>query len=233
MGTLYSVATPIGNLADITYRAVTVLQQVQAILCEDTRVTRRLLQHYAISTPTEVYHQFTTSGQIEKIIQRLQAGVNLAMVSDAGTPGISDPGSKLVQAAIAAGVTVVPIPGPSAVITALQASDVDTSEYMYLGFIPHKRGRQTLFKAIAAEERTVVVYESPHRLLKTLAVLAEQDKYIIVARELTKIHEEFIRGDSKTVYDQLKTRPSIKGECVIVIATSTAGTVKPRLDAEQ
>lgn len=233
MGTLYSVATPIGNLADITYRAVTTLQQVQAILCEDTRVTRRLLQHYAISTPTEVYHQFTTPEQIAKIIQRLQAGSNLAMVSDAGTPGISDPGSKLVQAAIAAGVTVVPIPGPSAVITALQASDVDTSEYIYLGFIPHKRGRQTLFKAIAAEQRTVVVYESPHRLLKTLAVLAEQDKYIIVARELTKIHEEFIRGDSKAVYDQLKARPSIKGECVIVIATSTAGTVKPHLNVEQ
>lgn len=217
MGKLYIVATPIGNLGDITYRAVETLQSVQLILCEDTRVTQRLLQHYQVTTPTRSYHQFTEPRVIEGYLERLRQGHNLAVVTDAGTPGISDPGSRLIQAALAAAIQVVPIPGPSAVITALQASGIDTSEFIFLGFLPHKRGRQRLLTEIIAEQRTVVIYESPHRLMKTLTALRDSLKYIVIARELTKLYEEYIRGSAEEVYTTMQQRPTIKGECVVII----------------
>jgi len=235
MGILYSVATPIGNLEDITYRAVTVLQSVSVILCEDTRVTRHLTERYAITTPLQHYDQFTQPRLLNGLIQRLEQGESIALVTDAGTPGVSDPGTRLVQAAIAAGITVCPIPGPSALITALQASGLDTSEFIFLGFLPHKRGRQAKLAAIAASDRTVIIYESPHRLLKTLAVLRTSNKYIVVGRELTKIYEEFVRGSAETVYEIFSKRPSIKGECVLIIGqapqtTATADTAVPHLN---
>lgn len=224
MGTLYSVATPIGNLEDITYRAVAILQSVSLILCEDTRVTKRLTEHYAISTHLQHYDQHTQSRQLENFIERLRSGENIALVTDAGTPGISDPGTRLVQAAIAAGITVCPIPGPSAMITALQACGLDISEFVFLGFLPHKRGRQTKLATIADETRTVIIYESPHRLLKTLHALRSSKKYIVVGRELTKMYEEFIRGYAEDVYMQFAQRPTIKGECVIVIGQAPSAT---------
>ncbi|EKD76723.1 MAG: methyltransferase [uncultured bacterium] len=218
MGILYSVATPIGNLEDITYRAVHILQSVQLILCEDTRVTKRLADRYTIKTPLKHYDQFTLPGALQGLIQRLLDGSDIALVTDAGTPGISDPGSRLVQAALAAQITVCPIPGPSACIAALQASGVDSSEFIFLGFLPHKHGRQTMLAQIVQETRTVIVYESPHRLLKTLAALRTSNKYIVVARELTKIYEEFVRGSAEAIYENFSKRSAIKGEFVLIIS---------------
>ena len=226
MGTLYTVATPIGNLADVTYRAIQTLRDVDLILCEDTRVTKRLLDHYQITTPTRSYHQHSKVSLDRNIIDQLQHDKNIALVTDAGTPGISDPGNRLVLAAIAAGVTVVPIPGPSAVITALQAAGVDTSQFMFYGFLPHKKGRQTLLKTITAAKHTVVFYESIHRLQKTMQALADSGKYIVVARELTKTFEEFIRGDAKSVAQRIASHPTLKGECVVVV--SVDDTAAPR-----
>lgn len=226
MGTLYTVATPIGNLADITYRAIEVLRTVDSILCEDTRVTKRLLDHYQITTPTRSYHQHSSPAVDRILLQQLLAGKQIALVTDAGTPGISDPGNRLVTAAIAAGIIVVPIPGPSAVITALQAAGVATSQFMFYGFLPHKKGRQTLLREIIAAPHTVVFYESIHRLQKTIQALANSGKYIVVARELTKMFEEFIRGDAKTVAQRIASHPTLKGECVVVV--SAADTAKPR-----
>lgn len=233
MGILYSVATPIGNLEDMTYRAVAILQSVSVILCEDTRVTKRLTEHYAIHTPLQHYDQHTQPRQLENLVERLRCGENIALVTDAGTPGISDPGTRLIQAAIAAGITVCPIPGPSAIGAAVQACGLDISEFVFLGFLPHKRGRQTKLAAISAEQRTVVLYESPHRLLKTLQALRSSKKYIVVGRELTKIYEEFIRGSAEDVYQKLAQRPTIKGECVLIIgqapfATASADTAALR-----
>lgn len=218
MGTLYTVATPIGNLEDITYRAVRILGSVDLILCEDTRVSRHLLEHYGISTPTRSYHQHSGAGIERSILEQLAAGKQLALISDAGTPAISDPGAKLIAEVIAAGHAVVPIPGPSAVITALQAAGVDTSEFEFLGFVPHKKGRQTMLQQVAEAEHTVVFYESIHRLEKTITALADSNKYIVVGRELTKQFEEFIRGDAATVAKQIQTHPTLKGECVVIVS---------------
>jgi 16S rRNA (cytidine1402-2'-O)-methyltransferase len=172
-GTLSIVATPIGNLEDMTYRAVRTLQEVDEILCEDTRTSSILLKHYAIQTPTQSFHAHTSPAKKEAIIQKLLRGSNLALISDAGTPGISDPGFVLIEAAIAAGITVVPIPGASAIITALCASGLDTHQFSYLGFAPLKKGRMTLFREIAESPYTSVLYESVHRLEKTLSQLQE------------------------------------------------------------
>jgi 16S rRNA (cytidine1402-2'-O)-methyltransferase len=218
MGTLYTIATPIGNLEDITYRAVRILGQVDLVLCEDTRVSRHLLDHYQITTPTRSYHQHSSQQTERFIAEQLAAGKQLALISDAGTPAISDPGAKLISSVIAAGHQVVPIPGPSAVITALQAAGVDTSEFTFLGFVPHKKGRQTMLQHIAAAEHTVVFYESIHRLEKTMTALADSKKYIVVARELTKTFEEFIRGDAARVAEKIKQHPTLKGECVVIVS---------------
>jgi len=221
MGTLYIVATPIGNLEDITLRALRILSEVKVVLCEDTRTTAKLLRAHHITTKTESYHARSVDSRTENIVIRLTLGEDMALVSDAGTPTISDPGSRLVSAARAAGVKVEPIPGASAVITALSAAGVPASEFLFLGFLPHKKGRQTLFREIGESKRTVVFYESPHRILKAMTSLLEvaPQKKVTLARELTKIYEEFISGSPAEVLETLKSdKNHQKGEFVVVVS---------------
>lgn len=224
MATLYIVATPIGNLEDITLRALRVLKEVDLILCEDTRTTKILLQKYGIKTPTASYHAHSTLAKAEKIFELLRGGKNLALVSDAGTPTISDPGVLLVRQIkekFGNEVTIVPIPGPSALITALSASGISSAEFLFLGFLPHKKGRETLFKEIAVCKRTVVFYESSHRILKTLASLGAhlgERRNIVLARELTKVYEEFLEGTALELISILeKTPKKQKGEFVVIV----------------
>ncbi len=218
---LYTIATPIGNLQDITLRALETLRSADVIICEDTRETQKLLREYDISGKRLVsYHAQSAKGSEEKLITMLlREGLTGALVSDRGTPGISDPGVRLICYAIARGIRVIPLPGACAFLTALQASGVDTSAFVYLGFLPHKKGRQTLLRAIAAEERTVVFYESPHRLVKALESLRTSTRHVIVARELTKLHEEFVRGTAEEVYAAFSEREQVLGECVVVVYT--------------
>ena len=220
MATLYIVATPIGNLEDITFRAVETLMKVDLIACEDTRHTKRLLERYKIITPCISYHQYSKAPQVQKIIQELKAGKNIALVTDAGTPGISDPGNKLVAAVSAyPDITVVAIPGPSALTAAASISGLPTDEFLFLGFLPHKKGRETLFKEINESQRTVIFYESTHRIVKTLERLAEvlpPQRQIAVARELTKQFETIYRGNTQEVLEKLKN-DSTKGEFVVIV----------------
>lgn len=224
MSTLYIVATPIGNLEDITLRAIRILKEVNLILCEDTRMTKRLLQKYGIETPTMSYHAQSKLSKVEKIIELLEGGRNLALVSDAGTPTISDPGVLLVsqiKEKFGGNISIVPVPGPSAVISALSASGVPASEFVFLGFLPHKKGRETLFKEIAETKRTVVFYESPHRIMKTLASLISHSpgKKVTIARELTKIHEEFVSGIPSELVDYYeKNKDKVRGEFVVIVS---------------
>lgn len=225
MSKLYIIATPIGNLEDITFRAVRILKECDMVLCEDTRMTRKLLSHYSIGTPTMSYHTHSKIGKVEKIFEMLEDGKDLALVSDAGTPTISDPGSilvSMVKEKFGTDVQVIPIPGPSAVVTMLSASGLPSSDFLFLGFLPHKKGRETLFKEILGSERTVVFYESPHRLEKSLASLAEYlepDRIVVVAREITKIFEDFVSGTpSEMVTFFTEHRDKIRGEFVLAVA---------------
>ena len=230
MATLYIVATPIGNLEDITLRAIRVLKEVDVVLCEDTRVTAKLLQKYDIKTPTLSYHSHSKLSKVEKIFSLLLEGKNLALVSDAGTPAISDPGSLLVSQirerisgvnGQISNASIVPIPGPSAAIAALSASGFPSSDFLFLGFLPHKKGRETLFKEIAESKRTVVFYESPHRIIKALTSLKEhlKNRKIAVARELTKIHEEFLSGTAEEVIEYFNAnKEKIRGEFVVMVS---------------
>ncbi len=223
MSSLYIVATPIGNLEDLTFRAVKVLESVDLILCEDTRVTKKLLQKYGIDKPTMSYHAQSKLSKLDTIFEYLNEGKNLALVSDAGTPGISDPGYQLISEVKEKlpEVSVVPIPGPSAVITALSAAGLPTHEFTFLGFLPHKKGRETLFKEIAAGERTMVFYESPHRILKTLESLVKfcPLKKVCIARELTKIYEEFKVGTPAEVLEYLdKNTEKQRGEFTVIVS---------------
>ncbi|HSE34483.1 MAG TPA: 16S rRNA (cytidine(1402)-2'-O)-methyltransferase [Candidatus Paceibacterota bacterium] len=224
MTTLFIVSTPIGNLEDITLRALRALKEVDLILCEDTRETAKLLARYEIAKPTMSYHAQSKLAKVEKIFALLEGGKNLALVSDAGTPTISDPGCLLVdqvRAHFGDRVAIVPIPGPSAVLSALSASGFPSSEFLFLGFLPHKKGRETLFKEIASAKRTVVFYESPHRIAKALASLAEHlepERRIMVSREITKIHEEHVRGTLAEVVGYFAAHPDhIRGEFVVVV----------------
>ncbi len=217
-GKLYIVATPIGNLSDFTFRAKEILENVDLVACEDTRHSGILLSHYKIDTPKLSFHSHSGQAKVDKIMAYLDEGKDVALISDAGTPGISDPGYVLIQAALEAGVDIIPIPGPSAVITALCASGLPTDKYLYLGFLPVKKGRQTIFKKIAASEHTVVFYESPHRLRKTLGQLGEHvaaDARVVVAKELTKIYENYYRGTLPEVLTAIPEKP--KGEYVVMI----------------
>ncbi len=218
MGTLYVVATPIGNLQDITLRALEILKTVDVVACEDTRVTKRLLDHYQIATNTISYHQHSKVGKIDFFVSKLKAGESVALVSDAGTPGISDPGRLLVQAAVNEGIKVETIPGPSAVAAALAISGLPTDRFIFLGFLPHKKGRETIIKEIAALDNTVVFYESVHRIIKTLEQLraAGLNRQLVVARELTKKFETVYRGRVDEVLEQL-SKDQIKGEFVVII----------------
>lgn len=217
-GKLYIVATPIGNLADLTFRAKEILETVDLIACEDTRHTGILLAHYGIKTERLSFHSHSGQAKVDKIMAYLDQGKNVALVSDAGTPGISDPGYVLIQSALKNDTQIIPIPGASAVITALCASGLPTDKYMYLGFLPVKKGRQTLFKFIADCDYTVVFYESPHRLKKTLEqlkIFLRPDARIVVAKELTKIYEAFYRGTINNILKILPENP--KGEYVVMI----------------
>lgn len=225
MSKFYVIGTPIGNLEDITFRAVETLKSVDLVLCEDTFMTKRLLERYSINTPTQSYHSQSTISKIEHILDLLQQGKNLALVSDAGTPGISDPGSLLIsmiKERLGAEVQIIPIPGPSAVIAALSASGVPTAQFVFLGFLPHKKGRQTLFKEIAEAERTMVFYESPHRILKTLESLKEvltPDRKVVIARELTKVFEEFVTGSAEEVLTYFTSHDDkVRGEFTVIVA---------------
>ncbi len=218
-GILYIIATPIGNLGDITLRALETLKKVDLIACEDTRHTKKLLFHYEIEKPLISFHQHSKAIKFDKIILKIQAGENVALVTDAGTPGISDPGNQLVEEAIASGIAVIPIPGVSALTTLASVSGIDMQKFFFMGFPPHKKGRETFFKKVAEVEFPVVYYESPHRLVKNLEMLKNfaPEKKIILGRELTKMFEEIIRGDAQEVLEYFqKNEDKIKGEITII-----------------
>lgn len=220
MAFLYVVGTPIGNLEDLTFRAKRLLSSVSVIACEDTRVTKKLLDHYAITTPTVSVHHHTPPAKLDELLNRVEQGHDVAVVTDAGMPGISDPGGKLVARAVERGLPVESVPGPSALTTAASLSGVPTDQFLFLGFLPHKKGRETLFKRIAATEETVVLYESPHRLLKTLQSLLAvvPTKHIVVCRELTKLHESVVRGTPAEVLQHYTDHPDqVRGEVVILV----------------
>lgn len=220
---LYIVATPIGNLSDITIRAIEVLSEIDIVLCEDTRQTQKILNHFNITKPTLSYHQHSKLSKINQIIDLLKQGKKLALVSDAGTPGISDPGNKLISELIEKGVNVkiVPIPGPSALTTALSISGFATDKFQFLGFPPHKKGRDKFFKNIKEIRGVAVFYESPYRIIKALEQLSDVigSRKVVVCRELTKIFESIYRGTCEEVLEQLKS-DLIKGEFVIVVDRS-------------
>lgn len=219
-GTLYLVATPIGNLADITYRAIEILQRVAVIACEDTRHTHKLLQHYGIKTKTVSYHEHNEQQRSDELIELLKQGRDVAVVSDAGTPGISDPGFRLVQAAIRHDVVVVPVPGPSALIAALIASGLSTDQFFFAGFLPPRSGaRQAKLNEIRSVKATLIFYEAPHRLAATLKDAYEilGDRKAVVARELTKIHEEIRRGFLSDLSQTFSAEEQARGEFVVLI----------------
>jgi 16S rRNA (cytidine1402-2'-O)-methyltransferase len=227
LGTLYIVATPIGNLEDITVRALRVLKEAGLIACEDTRQTRKLLEHYGISTPAISYHEHNEAERARDLVEKMLAGIDIALVSDAGTPLISDPGYRIVRAAVEASVPVVPIPGASAILGALSAAGLPTDSFRFGGFLPPKSTqRRKMLEELRGEPATLVFYEAPHRILEALedvtAVMG--NRQVVVARELTKMHEEFHRGTAGEVRTQLAARPSIKGEMTLLIAKAVAGS---------
>lgn len=219
-GTLYLVATPIGNLEDITLRGLRVLREADLIACEDTRQTRHLLEHFGISKPMLSYHEHNEAARAAEIVEKLQAGINIALVSDAGTPLISDPGYRAAAAAIAAGMPVVPIPGASAILAALAGSGLGTDDFRFCGFLPARSAaRRKTLESLAGEDSTLLFYEAPRRILETLADVEAvmPHRPVVVARELTKLHEEFLRGTASGVRAQLAARPSVKGEITLLI----------------
>lgn len=222
----YVVATPIGNMGDITLRAIETLKSVDLILCEDTRETKKILNKYNINKPTMSYHAQSKLAKTDKIFELLEEGKDLALVSDAGTPGISDPGAMLISkikedSNLRYSVDVVPVPGATALITALSASGLPIHEFTFLGFLPHKKGRETLFKEIAEAKRTMAFYESPHRILKTLESLIKfcPNKKVCLARELTKIYEEFKTGTPAELLEYLnQNSEKQRGEFVVLVS---------------
>ncbi len=217
---LYIVPTPIGNLADITLRALEILGTVDTILAEDTRTSSKLLKHYKIDKPLQSFHNFNEHRIVESLISRMQKGEVLALISDAGTPGISDPGFLIARASMQAGLSMECLPGPTAFVPALIKSGLAADRFAFEGFLPQKKGRQTMLKKLAEEERTMIFYESPHRLLKTLGQFAEYfggDRRISVSRELTKLFEETVNGSVDEVLQHFSEK-EIKGEFVIVVA---------------
>jgi 16S rRNA (cytidine1402-2'-O)-methyltransferase len=217
---LYLVPTPIGNLEDITYRAVRVLKEVDLIACEDTRTSGVLLSHYDIDTATTSYHEHNERKKAPQLVARLRAGQAIALISDAGTPGISDPGFYLARACWEADVEVTALPGPTAFVPALTASALPSDRFVFEGFLPKKKGRQTRLATLADEPRTFVLYEAPYRLLRTLDDLAEHcgpDRPAAVARELTKKFEEVRRGTLQSVRSYFATQDKVRGECVVLV----------------
>ena len=214
------VPTPIGNLEDITVRALRVLGEADVVACEDTRTSGVLLAHYGIETPRTSFHIHNERHKAAALVERMRAGEHVALVSDAGTPGVSDPGFLLVREAVAAGVRVEALPGPTAFVPALVASGLPSDRFVFEGFLPHKKGRQTRLRALADEPRTTVLYESPHRLVKLLGQLAEHcgpDRPAAVCREITKVHEETARGSVAELLADFGARPKVRGEIVVVV----------------
>ena len=224
-GTLYVVGTPIGNLEDITLRALRVLREVDQIACEDTRHTRKLLDRHGIAKPLVSYHEHNEQARAEELLRDLEAGKNIALVSDAGTPLIADPGYRLVEQARAQGITVSPIPGPSALVSALSASGLPTDSFSFGGFLPAKKTqRRKTLEAMKSYPATLVFYEAPHRILEALEDIAEVlgPRRVTIARELTKIHEEFLTGEAAELRETLAKRPALKGEITLMIAKGDA-----------
>lgn len=219
-GVLHIVGTPIGNLEDITFRALETLKSVDLILCEDTRVTRKLLTRFAITKPTLSFHEHSDAKKFHSILEKLESGMNIGLVTDAGTPGVSDPGNALVHAAREAGHQVVPIPGVAAVTTLVSVAGKDMSQFTFFGFPPHKKGRQTFFQKMVASEFPVVYFESPHRLVKNLDLLSEMvpDRKILVGRELTKMFETITEGTVDEIKEYFQNHPEkIKGEFTLIL----------------
>jgi 16S rRNA (cytidine1402-2'-O)-methyltransferase len=222
MSKLYIVPTPIGNLKDITLRAIEVLKEVDLILAEDTRTSGKLLKHFEINTPSQSHHMHNEHKTVENLIQKLQAGTDIALISDAGTPAISDPGFLLTRACVENNIEVECLPGATALVPALVNSGLPNDKFVFEGFLPVKKGRQTRLKLLAEETRTIIFYESPHKLIKTLTHFCEyfgEDRQVSVSRELTKLYEETIRGTMKEVLFHYTNKPP-KGEIVIVVAGS-------------
>ncbi|HWX55723.1 MAG TPA: 16S rRNA (cytidine(1402)-2'-O)-methyltransferase [Verrucomicrobiae bacterium] len=234
-GVLYVVATPIGNLEDMTYRAVRVLKEADLIACEDTRQTQKLLDHYGIKKPTVSYHEHNEQQRAQELITKLQEGRTVALVSDAGMPGISDPGYRVVTLAIGHGVRVVPIPGASALIAAVAASGLPTDAFEFQGFLPAKSGqRRTMLESLRGLQHSVVVYEAPHRIRETLQDIAEilgPRTPVVIARELTKIHEEFLRGRASEVLAAIESR-ELKGEITLLIGQAETAQHSPAENLE-
>lgn len=228
-GLLYLVGIPIGNLEDITLRAIRILKEVDFILAEDTRSAHRLLNHLGISQKIISYYSYNETRRIPFVIRELESGKNVGLISEAGMPLISDPGHKLVVAAIQAHIPVVPVPGPSALLAGLVASGLPTNRFVFEGFLPRKKGRQTRLKLLAAEPGTIILYESALRIQKTLEDIVKilGNRYIVLARELTKLYEEFIRGFATDILEQLQSR-KLKGEIVLLIAGNDFKPVLPR-----
>lgn len=221
MSTLYLVATPIGNLKDFSPRAVEILNSVDFIACEDTRTSSKLLQAYQINKPTFSFHQHNEHKKVDYVTNLLMSGSRVALISDAGMPGISDPGFLATRAAHQKGIPVVVIPGPDAATTALVGSGLPCDRYVFEGFLPHKKGRQKRLKELAEEERTMILYESPNRIVKLLREMSEyfgDDRLAAVCRELTKAYEEIVRAPLGELYQNFEQRDSVKGEIVVIIA---------------
>lgn len=220
LGKLYLVATPIGNLEDITFRAIKVLQEADIIAAEDTRHTLKLLNYYEISKPLISYHRHNEDVKTEVLINKLLEGKNIALVTDAGTPGISDPGEEIVKKAIENDIEIIPIPGACALINALIASGLNTREFAFYGFLPlNKNNRNKIIEKIKKEDKTVILYEAPHKLIKTLEDIQRNMGNIncVIARELTKIHEEFTRGNINSILEEIKRKEAIKGEYILLL----------------
>lgn len=217
---LYLVPTPVGNLADMTFRAVEVLKSVNLILAEDTRTSRVLMQHYGIETPMQPYHIFNEHQSLAHVIDKLQSGMDIALVTDAGTPGISDPGFLIVRECVKNEIDVECLPGATAFVPALINSGLPCDQFTFIGFFPHKKGRQTAMKALADERRTMIIYESPFRLVKTLEALIDvlgEERQACVSREISKMHEENARGTLRELFEHF-SKKEVKGEIVMTIA---------------
>ena len=227
---LYLVGTPIGNLEDITLRAVRVLKEVDVIACEDTRQTQKLLNHYGITTRTTSYHEHNEMTRAAELVKDLQEGASVALVTDAGMPGISDPGFRLISLAIRHHVPVVPIPGASAFLAALVASGLPTDSFRFSGFLPAKRGeRQAALETIKSSPRTQVFYEAPHRVVEALVDVVEvlgAERHVVIAREVTKLHEEFLRGRASELLEILQARDAVKGEITLLIGKAEQSIVE-------
>ena len=233
-GALYVVATPIGNLDDITIRGLETLRTVDLIACEDTRKSRVLLSRWNISTPLLSLHKFSESRKIRTVLDRLESGESVALISDAGTPAISDPGGRLVKAALDAGIRVTPVPGPSSITAAMSVAGTEAAEFVYCGFVPRKdEQRRAFFEKIMREQRTSLFFESPKRALATLSIAAQVlgSRRMVLTRELTKMHEEILSGTAAHLLEELTSRSSVRGEIVVVV--EGAAETRPEVDPHE